>query len=233
MTPANLETELRRHVERSLPGYRAFCATVDLLGVTRMLEDDPEEAMNRLNGLQRSFADATLLFPGDAQERACFAGDSWFIVREVQPGADEPALWKVFCGRMFALASIAAEIEYDLGNPGVRVIASRGRLVQIAEPDRWRGHSTSHQTRNWFVLTGATEALVKCMAAERAGSHNGFQWGYFWHETVEHDLEYAGTPLVQIDPHAYGDEHVYPRIYDEMCSRAKNRVNLPEAFLTK
>lgn len=126
MTGSDFENELQRRVERSRSGYRAFCATIDLLGVTRMLEKDPWEAMSRLNDLQQSFAHASLFFPSDAQERACFAGDSWFMVREVRPDEDEGGLWKLFCGRVFALVSIAAAMEHDLGNPGIRVIASRG-----------------------------------------------------------------------------------------------------------
>jgi len=233
MPADDFETELLRRVERSRSGYRAFCATIDLLGVTRMLKDDPQEAMSRLNDLQLSFAHASLFFPSDAEERACFAGDSWFIVREIRPDDDEASLWKVFCGRIFALLSIAAEIEHDLGNPGLRAIASRGRLVQIIDPDGWREDFIERQTRNWFVLTGANEALVKCLGAERAGSSHGFAWGQLWHETLEHELEYMGTPLAKIDRHAYQDPQVYPYIYDEMCSRSRNRVTLSVEFLKK
>jgi len=38
MPADNLEKEVLRRVKRSWSGYRALCATVDLLGVTQMWE---------------------------------------------------------------------------------------------------------------------------------------------------------------------------------------------------
>lgn len=221
-----LDKQVLRRVNRSRLGYRALCATVDLLGVSRMWEEDPTEALSRLNDLQESFADATLLFPGDTQERACFAGDSWFLVREVLPEEDEAQLWEAFCGRVFALSSIAAQIEYDLGSPGLRVIASRGRLIQIIEPDRWRKDFINDQVRNWFILTGAAEGLVKCQAAEKAGKKGGFSWGHFWHESLDTELEYIGTPLAKIDLRAFRDLKVYPYIYEEICKHSVGTTKL-------
>lgn len=233
MSEDDFEKEVLRRVERSRSGYRALCATVDLLGVTRMLEEDPYEAMSRLNDLQQSLANATLFFPNDAEERACFAGDSWFLVREVGPDEDEAQLWRAFCGRVFALVSMAAEIEHDLGNPGIRVIASRGRLVQIVELERWREDFIEDQTRHWFVLTGAAEGLIKCQAAEKAGSGGGFGRGLFWHEKLDTELEYIGTPLGKINRQSYCDPTVYPQIYDEMCSRGVDTARLSSGYLRK
>lgn len=214
------EDELLRLIARRRPGYRALCATVDLLGVKAMLEVDSVAAMNRLNDLLEAIAHATQFFPGDGQERACFAGDSWFFVREVRPEEHEVALWKEFCGRLFALVSIAAEIEVDLGNPGLRVIASRGDLAQTVEPDSWREDFIEDQTRHWFVLTGAAEGLRKSQAAEAAGAAGGFTPSQFWHEELGKEFEYLGTPLSRIRLESYGDRQAYVAIFEEMCARA-------------
>lgn len=227
------ETKLRHRLVRSREGYRAFCATIDLLGVSQLLEQDPAEAMSRLNDLQLAFAHGTLIFPGDAQERACFAGDSWFFVREVAPDEDEPALWKAFCGRVFALVSIVAEMENDLGNPGLRVIISYGSLVQIIEPDNWREDFIEPQTRNWFVLTGAAEALRKSLCAEQAGKKAGFKEGYFWHESPTLPLKYLGTPLTKFDHSIFDQPTTYPAIYEELSIRTNYEVSLPPEFLAK
>jgi hypothetical protein len=227
------EDTLMRRVMRSRPGYRAFCATVDLLGMTRMLDENAWEAMHRLNDLQSAFVSSTLFFPGDGLERACFAGDSWFFVREVGPDEDVPRLWESFCGRLFALVSFAADMEREIGNPGLRVIASHGRLVQVIEPDSCRQELTANQTRNWFVLTGAAEGLVKCMAAERAGRQRGFAWGQFWHEKLDAPMIYSGSPLAKIEPRAYGQPTVYPLIYSELCARDRSEVKLQPEFLRK
>lgn len=121
-------------VERRRPGFRSLCGAVDLLGMRRMLLKRPHEAASRLNDLQK-LPEALLFFPGGEKYRACFVGDSWFIVREVPPDEDWSQLWPQFCGHVFALASFAYTLEGGLGNPGLRAVVAYGEVSQVFEPD--------------------------------------------------------------------------------------------------
>ncbi|HWX42705.1 MAG TPA: hypothetical protein VN345_16250 [Blastocatellia bacterium] len=79
------EELLRELIVRGRAGFNAFCATIDLLGMSRMVTDDPTEARTRLDNLQQGFGDGLLLFPGGADYRVCFAADSLFVVKEFTP----------------------------------------------------------------------------------------------------------------------------------------------------
>ena len=70
--------------------------------------------------------------------RVCFAGDSVFVVREVEPQEQLADVWPNFCGHVFAITSMAQEIEFELRNPGVTLIISYGELAQIYNPDHWK-----------------------------------------------------------------------------------------------
>ena len=157
-----------RMVARRRPGFRSLCAAIDLLGMRRMLLDRPHEAAARLNDLQK-LPEALLLFPGGEKYRACFVGDSWFIVREVPPEEDWTQQWPHFCGHVFALASFMYELEGGLGNPGLRAVTAHGEVSQVFEPDEPLHPELRAQLKHWFVLTGADQALVKCDEALRAG----------------------------------------------------------------
>jgi len=71
--------------KRMMPDFRAFCASVDLLGVEEGIARDPEEAKQRLNDLQQGFGEALIFFPGGEDYRVCFVGDSLFVVKELTP----------------------------------------------------------------------------------------------------------------------------------------------------
>src|SRR5690625_3823405 len=144
---------VRELVDRRRQGYMSCCLNVDLLGVKAMLERDPREAGIRLNALQRGLAEATLFFPGADQYRACFAGDSWFLVREISPEESLSEVWPTFCGHVYVLTSIVQDVETKIGNPGIRAVASYGELVQLESPDEWRHEHIQQDTRNWFALT--------------------------------------------------------------------------------
>jgi len=141
------------------PSHEAFCCSIDLLGLGDMLRDNPAEAASRLNDIQRGFGEAFLFFPGGSDYRVCFAGDSVFVVRELTPEDDRERAWSYYCGHLFAVCSILQELELGMSNPGIRVIASYGELSQIWEPDSWRDSILPGLTRNWFVLTGASERV--------------------------------------------------------------------------
>ena len=198
-----------------------------------MALSDPREAQQRVNDVQQSVTDAVLFFPGAQHYRACFAGDSWFVVREVDPEEDAGSLWPGFCGHIYALASIAQEIEAGLGSPGIRVIASHGQLLPLEEPDGWQDPAISAETARWFALTGINEALLKCGAAERAGSEGGFRGGFFWHERPTSDYQYWGTPFLRIPVRTYCDESQYPMFYEVLCSEHTEVTVLEAKYLRK
>src|SRR5437879_4020245 len=95
--------ELMQAVWRSRAGFHAFTATIDLLGMTQFMKKEPSEARSRLNDLHQGFGDAMSLYPGGEAYRVCFAGDSIFVVREIEPDVDYRTFWPVFCGHLFAI----------------------------------------------------------------------------------------------------------------------------------
>ena len=98
--------QIARLAQRQRAGFSSFCASVDLLGIRDMSVRNPAEAGARLNDLQSGLGEATSFFPGGADYRGCFLGDSWFFVREVSPDESIPELWPAFCGHLYALTSI-------------------------------------------------------------------------------------------------------------------------------
>ena len=95
---------------------------------------------------------------------------------------------------------------------------SYGHLSQLYEPDNWKKPPVSEYSNNWFVLTGASEALMKCDQAERLGRKGGFEGGYCWHEVPGNERFYWGTPFFRIPLEHYRQPGLYPLFYQEMCS---------------
>lgn len=220
------EPELLELMSRSRTGFKAFCATVDLLGMKTMIRENPIEASSRLNDLQQGFGDAFLLFPGGTDYRVCFAGDSVFVVKELAPEESWIERWPDFCGHVFALASVMQDLEVSIGNPGIRLIISYGQLFQLRQPDSWREESISEYTRNWLVLTGASDALVKCTEAERLGQNGGFDGGYCWHEDTKRERSYLGTRLFRIPTNLCRLPDLYPTFYQEVRARTEKQTEL-------
>jgi hypothetical protein len=213
--------------KRRRSGYGAFCAFIDLLGMKKEMSLNPREAVYRLNDLQQGFGHALIFFPGGRDYRVCFLADSLLVVKELTPEEKFDECWPMFCGHVFALASYVQELETDIGNPGLRMFVSYGRLSQIIEPDSWRQYPISDFTKNWFVLTGASDALRKCDDADRAGSSGGFDGGYCWHEIPSNEREYLGTRFIKIPPDYWRQPNLYPAFYQELCKKADKRVKLP------
>ena len=213
----NFWAGVMRMVDRSRSGFRSMCAAIDLLGMRQMLLTRPDEAASRLNDLQK-LPEALLLFPSGDEYRACFVGDSWFIVREVRPEEEDWAtiLWPRFCGHMFALASIAYELEGGLGNPGLRAVAAYGAVSQIFEPDEQIHPELKPQLKHWFSLTGADQALVKCDEALRAGQAQGFMHQMFWYERLDAELVFWGAPLSPVPLTEYGLPNLYEQLFARM-----------------
>lgn len=213
-------------VSRSRKGFNAFCATLDLLGVRSMIKSNPIEAQARINDLQQGFGDSLVLLPGGQDYRACFAGDSLFIVKELQPEDNWIKHWPSFIGHVFAVASVLNDLEVNIGNPGLRVIISYGRLLQLREPESWNDELISVYTKNWLVLTGASDALIKCTEAERVGHKGGFNGGYCWHEEPEQEYSYLGTPLFKISNMLYQQPNLYQTFYNEIRQKAEKKTKL-------
>ncbi len=225
----NLPVDWQQVIElakRMRSGYSAFCAYIDLLGMKNTMRLDPEEAIHRLDDLQQSFGDALLFYPGGKDYRVCFLADSLLVVKELTPEEKSEDCWPTFCGHIFALSSYVQELELNIGNPGLRVFVSYGQLFQIIEPDSWRQHPISEFTKNWFVLTGASDALIKCTQADKVGHIGGFEGGYCWHEVPDKESVYFGTPFYRIHPTQRLQPNLYPIFYKELCKRACKSVEL-------
>ena len=211
---------------RGRGGFQAFVATIDLLGMQAMMLKRPSEARARIDDLQQSFGGVLPLYPGGESYRVCFAGDSLFVVREIEPDADAPALWASFCGHVFALSCFLHTMERQIGNPGLRLIIASGPLFQVRAPRSWQRLPWSSQTRNWFVLTGATAALKKCWDAEARGRKGGFLGGYCWHERPEVPGSFLGTRLRELPPDTYMRPDLYPAFYTRMAAEAEGEADL-------
>ncbi len=190
-----------------------------------MLAANPWEVRARLDDLQQGLGQAVIFFRGGSEYRACFAGDSWFIIRELKPEETDEDLWPHFCGHIYALTQFVQEMEVTIGSPGLRVVISRGALAQLTTPDNWQEPELADFTRNWFVLTGASEAFIKCQEVERSGSGRGFVGGYFWHESPEKERMYWGTPFFKLPPKWY-EGHDYPGVYEYVCRKRAKEVDL-------
>lgn len=213
-------------VSRGRQGFNAFCATIDLLGMRSLMKSDFLEARSRLDDLHQGFGDDLLLFPGGEDYHVCFAGDSLFIVKELSPENNWINYWPSFTGHIFAMASFLHDLDTNIGNPGLRVIISYGRLFQLREPESWKDKMISPYTKNWVVLTGASEALVKCTEAEKRGSSGGFEGRYCWHEKPDQEFKYLGTPLFKVSSKFYQQPSIYPALYEEIRRKARKRAEL-------
>jgi len=205
---------------RGRPGFNAFCTSIDLCGIKCMMRKNLREARARLDDLQQGFGYALILFPGGEDYRVCFAGDSLFVVKELSPDDDWTKQWPIFCGHLFAMASMLQDMETNIENLGLRAIASYGQLFQLREPDSWREEPVSKYTRNWLVLTGATDALLKSTEAERQGKKSGFLNGYFWHEDPVKEFNYRGTPLCKVPPEQCCQPALYQKFYYDAIQKA-------------
>lgn len=208
-------------------GYQSFCAVVDLLGVRAMLKKRPSEAGSRLNDLQKGFGEATFFFPGGSDYRACFVGDSWFVVKEVTPDEQAEELWPAFCGHIYALTSFIYELEKGLGNPGLRVVVAAGPVSQVEEPDEWRYSHIAEETKHWFVLTGADQALVKSERAQRLGKRAGFFGNFFWFEVAGRENLFWGAPFRPFPAEEYQDPTLYPEFFDRLLKNHSAEAALP------
>jgi len=218
--------EILELVSRSRQGFNAFCATFDLLGVRSIMKNNPEEAKARLNDLQQGFGDALIFYPGGQDYRVCFAGDSLFIVKELLPEDNWIKYWPSFNGHLFAIASMLYDLENNFGNPGLRIIISYGKLLQLREPDCWHDKLISGYTKNWLVLTGASDAFKKCTEAENLGSKGGFDGGYCWHEEPDQEYSYLGTSLFKISNEYFQQPNLYPTLYKEIRLKAGKKAEL-------
>ena len=144
--------EIITESRRSGEGFRAFAASADLLGMKILMAKDRREARQRLNDFQQGFADALAFFPGGERYRVCSAGDSVFVVQELEPGEDEAALWPSFCGHIYAVTAHNNDMDRTIGNCGVRLIMASGALFQLVRPESWHKLPHADQTENWFSV---------------------------------------------------------------------------------
>jgi len=159
---------------RRRKGYRSFCAAVDLLGVRSCSENDLRSG-GTLNDLQKGFAKHVLLSRARGTIGPVSSADSWFVVREVSPTRTPKRYGRQFCGHIFR-ADLASSLNLKPGwQPG---IARGGAQVcsQIEEPDTWSFEHIADETRHWFVLTGADQALVKERALSARGKGRRIRW---------------------------------------------------------
>lgn len=213
-------------VRRSREGFRAFAASVDLIGMKNLMATRPADARARLDDLQQGFGEALILYPGGEAYRVCFAGDSVFVIRELEPDMDEGTVWGSFCGHMFALAGFLHEMDQGIGNPGLRIVVAAGPLFQLTKPDSWRTLPWSRETTNWFVLTGANVALAKVWEAEKTGRRGGFEPGYCWHEKPGAPGTFLGTALRKIGMEYAQRPALYLDFYQEMVRHADRTAQL-------
>lgn len=216
-----------RLVQRKRAGFSSFCASIDLLGIRDMSVRNPAEAGERLNDLQGGLGEATSFFPGGADYRGCFLGDSWFLVREVSPDENISELWPAFCGHLYGLTSMIHELESGLANPGIRVVVAYGSLIPIAEPDMWKYPQIEGDTTHWFVLTGIDNAFIKSEQAQRKGTKGGFSRELFWFEAPGKERVFWGAPFVKIAFEQYRRPELYPRFFEELCERHTHEATLP------
>jgi hypothetical protein len=224
----NRTDDLLEAVKRGRDGFRAIAASIDLVGMKNLMARRPGEARARLDDLQQGFGEALIFHPGGEAYRVCFAGDSVFVVQELDPDAeaDEGAVWASFCGHIFALGGFLNDMDRGIGNPGLRVFVAAGPLFQLTKPDSWRTLPWSQETANWFVLTGASVALAKVWEAEKAGRGGGFDPGYCWHELLGAPGTFLGTTLRKIGPEYSRQRALYPEVYREMIHNANRKTQI-------
>lgn len=179
-----------------------------------------------LDDLQQGFADSLMLFPNGSDYRVCCISDSVWVVREISPNEEPSEIWPYFCGHLFAISSTLMDIDIGIGNRGLRVIISMGPLLQISQPETWDDEFFAGSTKNWFVLTGASEAVAKCEKAEKVGTKGGFLPRYCWHEIPDKPCHYRGTYIQSIRSAKYRQPELYSTFYERMCENVIDTVEL-------
>lgn len=209
--------EARELARRKTPGYKSACCLIDLYAFKEHIPDDPWEVKARLDDLQQGFLNNFLLFPDGSDYRVCCISDSIFVVREIAPDEDFEKIWSRFCGHMYALSAQSLDLEVGIGNKGLRVIISYGPLLQLSEPGYWDENEIIEvNLDDWFALTGASEAVNKCLEADRQGEESGFKNNYCWYESPDQSREYFGTKLKPIDKRFCRQPELYPRFYEKI-----------------
>ena len=88
--------------------------------------------------------------------RVCFAGDSVFVIREIEPEAQVAPIWASFCGHMFAVAGLIHEMDQAIGNPGLRVVVAAGPLLSLCSGHGYRGSPSVAGTENRDLTSEVT-----------------------------------------------------------------------------
>ena len=226
---SEFESQIVAEIKRSRRGYGAFAASIDLLATQALMKMNSHEARQRVNDLQQGIGEALQFFPGGELYRVCFTGDSVFVIREIDPDEHTPLLWPVFCGHIYALASFMHDVDKRIGNAGVRAIIAHGPLFQLTDPDSWKRLPWQGQVRNWFVLTGPSIALTKCLNAEKAGRKGGFFSSYCWHERLEKVGTFLGTPLQALPLECAMHPELYAEVHSRMIAAADRSASLTQA----
>lgn len=212
--------------ERMRSGFRAYCAHLDLTGMRETMKHNRNEALHRLNDFQQGLGDALTIYPGGHDYRVCFLADSAIVVKELKPGDDSGESWASFCGHLFSISGYVHGMETNFGNLGLRAAIAYGELFQIFEPDGWHRPETSGYTKDWFVLTGASPAMVKSHEIHQVGTKGGFEGGCCWHETPGISGTFLRSAFSQVTPLRPGEEAdlKYVGIYEEMCRQAHGKT---------
>src|SRR5688500_5436474 len=114
------EEDFLRLIRRGRSGFQSFCAMIDLLGAARLSVQNRHEAAARLNDLQGGFFDGLIdLFAGGDGYRVCYAGDSVFVVEEIDPDSGWRAAWPRFCGHMYAISCLVNSLDTTISNVGL------------------------------------------------------------------------------------------------------------------
>ena len=218
--------------KRRQPGWHGFAASFDLVAIGAQLnmggDNAPKraEAWQRINDLHLFFGEIFDFFPAPHKYSVCFAGDSIFVIQEIEPGIDFKELWPEFCGHMYALAGYIHQAEQDIDNLGLRVIVAYGQLFPLFQPDRWKNLDPAISGTNWAALTGPSEAFKKCFDAEGRGTKGGFDKFYCWHEQIDQPKTFHGTPIREIDLHYARRPDMYPEFHIEMLKLADKEATL-------
>ena len=175
-----------------------FCASIDLLGTSSLLNRADTNLIDRLYNLYYSFQAADQDYPLSNDVRVCYIADSIWLIREFtikEPNLNLENEWKTFCGQIYLISSDIS-IHENFGektskdNPcGIRVIISYGKTYDIFKNETWKDKN------NWYALTGPNTALIKCDTAEKKGEKGGFKKNYCFAEIWGENNRYKGCKL--------------------------------------